>query len=446
MVINMNDIEIILESLSIEQYKKFFNDKPLFTKAIKNKKNEYIEYLSHSNQNLKGIISILIENNVCITNCKFVNKNIIIQFLISKNDLNFIKYIKSKDPNLVIKLSPNDNNSYIVDFNMQSENQLINFKNVIANYLLVNKISKKTDESLLYFIKNQYGGVNEEYLKYIEVVNKSEIEYLVEKRRQETFQFEGTSEFIKSLENEHLIEDIFEQTGGYFNIPFNKLNHDMVYTMCNKYFEGIFKYRLNELFNKLISKNNVPFSICYNKQQQIDIGNYGISGNLPPFDKKFNIMVYINGNLDFCNIKGNKAVLNENLLGQIMITILHEYEHIMQRIGNVDARLKASIDNFELKCKNDENYYINNYCDDPAEIDANLKSFIYFNNIASMFGISKPEQIIMNKVKNVFNKSEESFNLYKNININDINDIFEKLSDNLESSIINNYEYKEVRR
>ncbi len=59
------------------------------------------------------------------------------------------------------------------------------------------------------------------------------------------------------------------------------------------------------------------------------------------------IIINMYPNINCCSISGDKAALNIDLLGQIMITILHELEHILQRLGKVDTNLLNAINNFQ---------------------------------------------------------------------------------------------------
>lgn len=441
----MSDISIILESLSVEQYKKMFKRKPIYTSTIKNKKDDYLDYLSHSDSDLKQVINTMIKNNLGVVNCNLDRDNVDIELVISKEDLKFIKFIKSKDLNLDIKICSNDDKSYVINFIIKDRSILKTLNNATNNYLLVNKISLNIEDSILYYIKKEYADIDDQYIKYIETVNKDEILFLNEKKRQKDFQLGSSSEFIDSVDNVCSIANIYKQDHYFQAIPFNKMNDEMIYAMCNKYFESVFRYRIKELHNLLREKYNTPFNINFNKQSQIGLSNYGLSGNCPPFDDDINMELFLYGNLSFCKIDGDKVLLNEDLLGQIMITILHEHEHILQRIGFIDERLKVANENFEIQCKKDDNYYIENYINDPAEIDANLKSFINFNNLASKFGISNPDQVILNKVSNVFKNADDGFNFYDGININNINDVYEKLSDRLETAILDNTEIRRIK-
>lgn len=436
----MGDLSYVLETLSTDQYKKLFNGKPIYTPAIKNKKNEYTEMLSFENALLKSLLNIMLNKDISITNTSCVQDKIYAQFVISKNDLKFIKYIKDHiDHDVInIKLSLFDDN-YIIDMEIKDVKKLLLIKQVIENYLIVNSLTRVDDRKVLKFILKEYQPINEEYIKYISDVNKDEIMYVKEKHRQEEFQFNDYYEakIEDVLENKISVLDIYNKDSQFKNIPYNNLTIDMKYTMCNRYFQKIFESRLKILQQNLIDQYKILFNINFNKQSQVNLENYGLSGNLPPFDQEIpNIEIFLYGNLDFCKIDNDVAIFNENLCGQVFITFLHEHEHILQRIGFIDPNLKEAIDNFEQINNDDSDYYINNYNNDPAELDANLVSFIRFNNISKKFGINNPDYIIMEKIKNVILNSDKSFNIYENLDITDINDVYKLLNDKLDKSIL----------
>lgn len=437
---NMEETLIILESLNVEQYKTLFNNKPIYTPAIKLRKAEYIEMLSSGNEILKNILNKMLDYGVNIVYSSSNAGKTSIKFIISKEDIKFIKYIKEHiDANNFDLKIGFANNSYIINMEIGDIRNLIILNQIVESYLLVNPLRTVPDEDISAYILESYQPLNKESLAYLKETNKGEIMYIKEKYRQKSFQF-GNDYFLpihNPLQNNISIFEIYSKDNEFKYIPFEKLTSDMKYVMCNKYFQKVFEERLKILNQSLIEKYKIIFNVNFNKQNQLNLGNYGLTGNLPPFDNKIpDIQIFLYSNLNFCKIEKETASFNENLFGQVVITILHEHEHILQRFGLIDEDLKDAINAFELNSSNNSNYYLENYSSDPAELDANLTSFIRFNNVSRSLGITNPDNIIMQKVKNVTLNSEETFNFYSGSTINNINDVFNILNDNLDQSIM----------
>lgn len=433
----MEELLTILESLTAEQYKKFFNNKPIFTPAIKYRKSEYIQMLSSGDEHLKTVLNKLIDNNVNIVNSTFDEGKTTIEFIIAKDDLKFIKYIKDHINLGDLKISLL-NNCISIKMTINDVRSLIILKQLIENYLTVNPLTNVSDRDISTYILESYKPVNEEYLVHLKEVNKNDIMYLREKHRQKEFQF-GNNDFFEidnPLQNNISIFEIYNKDSKFQSIPYEKLTNDMKYVMCNKYFQNVFETRLKIVYQILIEQYKTIFYVNFNKQQQLNLTNYGITGNLPPFDNRTpHIEIFLHGNLNFCKIDGEKAIFNEDLFGQVLLTILHEHEHILQRIGLIDEKLKTAINAFESLSNENSNYYIDNYYQDPAELDANLTSFIRFNNIAHKLGITNPDNIIIKKVKHIILAKDKSFNAFQGSTINNINDVYNILSENLDQSI-----------
>lgn len=206
--------------------------------------------------------------------------------------------------------------------------------------------------------------------------------------------------------------------------------------MCNKFFEQVFKSKIKLFLADIKSNIGKNINIKFFKQLENTKDEYGISGNLPPFENdNIDINVFLNGNLKLYNIDSENGTINYDLLGQILITILHEYRHILQRLNLVDPNLTESISNFESMLSEDDNYYVDNYSNDPAEIDSNLYSISTFNNLASKYGIKDPIKILQNYVKTKKYNASENMNMYKDIDENNIEEIFSTLNEKLLNSI-----------
>ena len=278
----------------------------------------------------------------------------------------------------------------------------------------------------------------EEYLNYIKEINKKEIEILKEKHIQEsTLPFNNSSGIQVTNENEVSIRDIYNNDMVFNKIPFEKLTQEQKQIMCNKYFREVLKEKI-KIFNANLNEMfGVKYTVSYSNQFEQNLGNYGITGNTPPFDEKniHEIMINMYPNVDYCSFNGDKAILNTDLLGQIMITLLHEHEHILQRLGMVDDNLKGAITNFETINPDGSDSYYANYANDPAEIDANLASFNRFIELSKYYGIDNPSEIIIKKVNNVIKNASDSMNLYGNSKFNDYNELQDYLYQLLQSSI-----------
>lgn len=429
----MDDISLIIESMTPEQYKKIYKDLPIPGIAISQNKDGYIAALTNGVYQ-KKILSVMLNNNF---NISHVTDNSI-AFLLDINNGKVIKYLREHLNSTGIEIDTKGLSNGIlnceVKYNSERDLQVLN--QILENYYLVNQstFNEKAND----YIMKLYQESPEEYLNYIKEINKKEIEILKEKHIQEsTLPFNNSSGMQVTNENEVSIRDIYNNDMVFNKIPFEKLTQEQKQIMCNKYFREVLKEKI-KIFNANLNEMfGVKYTVSYSNQFEQNLGNYGITGNTPPFDEKniHEIVVNMYTSINYCNIIGDKAGLNTDLLGQIMITILHEHEHLLQRLGMVDTNLKGAITNFETINPDGSDSYYANYANDPAEIDANLTSFNRFIELSKYYGIDNPSEIIIKKVNNVIKNASNSFNFYGNNKFNNYNELRDYLYQLLQSSM-----------
>lgn len=439
----MDDISLIIESLTPEQYKKLFKDLPVSSITINHNRDKYIEELSN-NIYQKKILNTMLNNNFNISS---VSDNSI-SILVDLNNGKIIKYLKEHldKANIDINIKGLNSNVLGVNIKFSNERDMQIFNQILENYYLVNK-SNFNKESYDYILK-MYQETPKEYLDYIAEMNKNEIEFLKEKHLQETtLPFNSISNVKVNNENEVSIKYIYTNDSVFNKIPFEKLTQEQKQIMCNKYFREVVKEKIKKFNANLNEMFGVKYTVSYSNQFEQNLGNYGITGNTPPFDEKniHEIMINMYPNVDYCSINGDKAILNTDLLGQIMITILHEHEHILQRIGMVDENIKNAITNFKSIYPDGSDGYFENYANDPAEIDANLVSFNRFIELSKFYNIDNPDVIIMKKINNVINKAEDQMNLYDNNSFSNYAEIQEYLYQKLQNSMITYNNIENIR-
>lgn len=429
----MEDISPIIESMTPEQYKKLYKDLPIPSIAINRNKDGYMAALTNSVYQ-KKLLNVMLNNNF---NISHVTDNSIV-FLLDINNGKVIKYLREHLNSTGIKIDtkglPNGILNCEVKYNSERDLQVLN--QILENYYLVNQstFNEKAND----YIMKLYQESPEEYLNYIKEINKKEIEILKEKHLQEsTLPFNNSSGIQVTNENEVSIRDIYNNDMVFNKIPFEKLTQEQKQIMCNKYFREVVKEKIKIFNANLTEMFGVKYTVSYSNQFEQNLGNYGITGNTPPFDEKniHEIVVNMYTSINYCNIIGDKAGLNTDLLGQIMITILHEHEHLLQRLGMVDDNLKGAITNFETINPDGSDSYYANYANDPAEIDANLTSFNRFIELSKYYGIDNPSEIIIKKVNNVIKNASDYINLYGNSKFNDYNELQDYLYQLLQSSI-----------
>ena len=438
----MEDINYLIESITPEQYKKFYSELPLSYFSTINKKEEYINILSNDELQ-KQLFNILLSNKIDIASVTENSVNI----LLDLNNAKVIKYLKEhiSSTNIKIDVKGIDLKVFSINITYDSKRDIQVLNQILKNYYLVNKsnINNECNE----YIKKLYENSPKEYIDYIKETNKNSVAILKDTYIQENVLPFNNDSYIKvndCFDNDKSVMDIYNSDPLYNKIPFDSLSKDQIQTMCNKYFKEVLKQRLDDFNKKLNEVYGIKYYINYTNQYEKNLKNYGITGNTPPFDlnNRNEIMISMYPNINYCNISGESAVLNTDLLGQIMISILHEHEHILQRIGLVDEELKTAIDNFDKDNPPGSVEYISNYANDPSEIDANLASFDRFIKFSKHYNIDNPEDIILNKVKHVINNAEDSMNFYKDNKYNNYNEVKEYLNNRLLDSI-NIYNEKE---
>ena len=429
----MEDINLIIESMTPEQYKKLYKDLPIPSITIGHNKDGYMAALTNSVYQ-KKLLNVILNNNF---NISHVTDDSIV-FLLDMNNGKVIKYLREHLNSTGIEIDtkglPNGILNCEVKYNSERDLQVLN--QILENYYLVNQstFNEKAND----YIMKLYQESPEEYLNYIKEINKKEIEILKEKHIQEsTLPFNNSSGIQATNENEVSIRDIYNNDMVFNKNPFEKLTQEQKQIMCNKYFREVLKEKIIIFNANLNEMFGVKYTVSYSNQFEKNLGNYGITGNTPPFDEKniHEIVVNMYPNVDYCSFNGDKAILNTDLLGQIMITILHEHEHLLQRLGMIDNNLKGAITNFETINPDGSDSYYANYANDPAEIDANLTSFNRFTELSKYYGINNPSEIIIKKVNNVIKNASNSFNFYGNNKFNNYNELQDYLYQLLQSSI-----------
>lgn len=156
----MKDMNLILESLSLEQYISFFNGLPIYSPSIKLSPEEFISYFSKGNESVASLLKDMINNKINITNVKQNSEMINIEFIINKEDINFLK--KIKDLNLSNNsLFINDKETYRIEICLKSLNELNKLKLFIENYFAVNKIKECNEQSVFSYIEKVYSPIDE---------------------------------------------------------------------------------------------------------------------------------------------------------------------------------------------------------------------------------------------------------------------------------------------
>lgn len=414
--------KIILSSITPEQYKKFFKGLPILPILIEDNKEEYINILSNENDILKSLLYVLNKNNIQFINVNLEKENCKIRFILDKESAQIIKYLRkhlnSEECKFQVKII---NDSYDVELTTSNLKNLIDIKILTENYFSINrKIEKNLNEVNSDYILSDYENIPEEYIKYLSEYNKYNIIHLKEKNKQKNTiisDIEHNYNVNDIMKNDLKISEIHLNDPIYKDIPFNKLTDDMKQVMCNNYFKKIFITRLNMIKQMLKENFGINFNINYNKQYQINLPSYGIAGNMPPIENLncIDIKVFMYSNLNYCSINNDIASINSELLGQLMITILHEHQHILQQISiinNNNSELTNKISLFEEQCKKDSTFYENNYKNDPAELDANLISFVRAKELARLIGINDIENTILKKVNDNYKYADENCRIY----------------------------------
>lgn len=431
----MEELDLIIESIKPEQYLEFYKDLPLPSSAVRHDIKGYIEVIGNDEYQ-KKILTSLVKNKLHI--CGAVNNKI--EFFVDLNNGSIVKYLREHINTDGITIDVKGMTSKVIKVSISYSNerdiQVIN--QIIDNYYLAN-VPKSNEESDGY-IMNLYQQSPKENLQRLKELNKNELVYLKEKHLQESvlpFNEQSDLEMNNTFNNEASIRDIYNTDKKFGGIPLDKLNNEQKMIMCNNYFRKITKNRLNEFVSKLKESFGVDFNVVYSTQCEYGQDNYGISGNLRPEEEgKNEMLVSMYPNINYCSLNGDKAIINEDLIGQIMITILHEHEHLLQRNKMINSALQIAIESFENKFPSGSSSYYEHYKNDPAEIDANISSFDRLIEMSKSFNINNPENIILKRVDNVSNNAEDLMNFYEKNKFNNYPDVKLYLLKQLENSII----------
>lgn len=424
---------LAINSMTQEQYNQYFKHLPIPYSFIKSNPKKFIEILASDNELLSQLMNDFLKNNIQIVNILSKGSNYEFCIYIDTNnqtEKNFAKQIREKLnlDSTQFSLSSAGNGIVQINVSVKELKGVLDFKNLVENYFSVNKnnsnrLYDELNPELLNNILQQYSNIPQEIIERILEENQKEIIHLIEKEKEKNNfvnpNVNNTEYEEILLENDVDLKYIHSMDLTYKKIPFSELTEDMKKTMCNKYCQALINSKLLRLQNELSKQSRSEIQFIFRKQPQNNIGNYGITGNTKPFDKENNktvLDIYSYSKLQYFKLENGKVSVNEELLGQIMIIMLHEYRHSEQqqaiRDGVQNNPLVEAIKAFELKCKDNPNYYVDNYKDDPAEIDANFYSFAEFKKIAQQYGIQEPDKIILDIVKDVRDNAEETHRIY----------------------------------
>lgn len=448
----MNKHLLAISSITLEQYNNYFKNLPVPYSVIITNQNKFLNIFSNDNEYIKTILKNLWKNNIQTINVIKDGDKITFSMNINlKNNVekNFIKQVKEK-----IYL---DNSSFIIkpttfgitqiDISLSNLKELLDFKNLINDYFLLKRNSSNTpydkiNTDLFNSIINNYSRIPINIIDKILEDNKNEVLHISEHFRfNNNFvnPYNKNSYFIqKPLKENVTIDYIHNIDPIYRNIPFSNLTEDMKKIMCNRYFEIIFNDKLIKLEINILKETNIKTEFLYWQQNEINLKGYGITGNCRKFDainNKHTIDIFSNSNLEYYKKDGDNISINEDLLGQIIITILHEYRHVQQQLAirdeNNNLPIIKAIRNFDNK---DHDFYVENYKNDPAELDANYYSFSTLKNISNQYNINNPEKIILEYVKIRNQIIEDSYRIYEST-FNSYEEVMIYLSNKLYNSI-----------
>lgn len=444
---------LAINSMTQEQYNKYFKHLPIPYSTIKSNPKKFIKILASDNELLSQLMNDFLKNNIQIVNILSKSSNYEFCIYIDTNnqtEKNFAKQIREKLnlDSTQFSLSSAGNGIVQLNVSVKELKGVLDFKNLVENYFSVNKNKSditydELNVEVLNNILQQYSNIPQEVIEKVLEENQKEIAHLVEKGKEKNNFVNpniNNQEYAGILlENSVDLKYIHSMDSVYKKIPFSELTEDMKRTMCNKYCQALINSKLNILQNELSKQSKTDIKFLFHQQTQKDLSNYGIAGNTRPFDEQNNITtidIFSNNGLQYFKLDDGKVSLNEELLGQVMITILHEYRHSQQqkaiRDGVQNNPLLDAIKDFELKCEDKSDYYIENYKNDPAEIDAIFYSFAQFKRIAMQYGIQDADKIIMNKVKGIRNNADETMRVF-DMEFNSYSDVMTFLETKLQS-------------
>ena len=404
----MNKHLLAISSITLEQYNNYFKNLPVPYRVIITNQNKFLNIFSNDNEYIKTILKNLWKNNIQTINVIKDGDKITFSMNINlKNNVekNFIKQVKEKlyldNSSFIIK--PTTFGIAQIDISLSNLKELLDFKNLINDYFLLKRNSSnnpydKINTDLFNSIINNYSRIPINIIDKILEDNKNEVLHISEYFRfNNNFvnPYNNDSYFIqKPLKENVTIDYIHSIDPIYKNIPFSNLTEDMKKIMCNRYFEIIFNDKLIKLGNNILKETDVKIEILYKLQNETNLKGYGITGNCREFDainNKHTIDIFSNSNLEYYKKDGDIISINDDLLGQIIITILHEYRHVQQQLAirdeNNNLPIIKAIRNFENK---GHDFYEENYKNDPAELDANYFTFSTLKNISNQYNINNP--------------------------------------------------------
>ena len=429
----MNDKYLLaIRTMTEEQYKTYFKNLPIPYSVIKSNPQQCIEKMSNNNDVLKKLLKNCWKNNIQLVNVVTSNENFDFTFNININNEIEKKFAKQINEKLNLngkQFSIEGKGKGIFQINV-SINQLkgiLDFNNLVDNYFSLNKNPESIpyDEmspKLLEEVIQQYFKVPEDIIDLILNENQMEVTHIIEKDKEKNNFINPTSEkayLTDVLEDNVDMEYIQSVDPIYKDVSFSKMTEDMKKNMCNRYFQMVFNEKLNNLKTDLYESSKTKILFLFHKQREKGRGAYGITGSMGADEKNSitKLHIFSNGNLEYFKLVDDKVNLNEELLGQAMITALHEYRHAQQQQAIRDNiqnnKLVNAIKEFESKYENGSEDYINNYKEDPAEIDAEFYALAEFKRIALQYGINNPEKIILDRTEHIRQNADDTMRIYE---------------------------------
>lgn len=456
----MNKYLLAINTISLEQYNNYFKNLPIPYSVIKNNQEKFLKIISNNDDMIKSVLNSLWKNNIQAINVTKNNDKVTFCININiNNDIEkkFTKQIREKLrlDNTNFLINPIGNGILQINITLTKLKEMLDFKNMINDYFLLRKNNSSVpydeiNSNLLNNILTQYSKIPIETIEKITEENRSEILHIqefykfnnnfVNPYNKESYTIEKPLEDTVTIYYIHSIDPIYQK------FPFSQLTNDMKRIMCNRYFEMVINNKLIKFQIELLKESNIKINILYHNQTEKNLSNFGITGNTRLFDEINNehtIDIFSNSNLLYFKIDGNNVTINEDLLGQIMITVLHEYRHVQQQFAARDKNNNNPLINaIRIFDNKGHDYYVNNYKDDPAELDANFYSFSIFKNINYQYGINNPKKIVLEKVKINNHTAEDAYKIFDKT-FNTYEEVMNYLNNKLQYSI-NKYQ-NEIR-
>lgn len=444
------EVKTILSSMTPEQYKKYFSNLAVLPISLKNNKEEYINLLSSGNEVVELLLESFYNNNIYPISTSIEDGSYKIRLLVNPEGIGFIKFIRDYISQDDCKITyRNSSNIHDIEMNMLDLNTVINVKTLMDNLPEeVQKTITGTYSTYNDYILNEYPVIPEGIINELKQENDFFINYLKEKEEGMIVKrIVGNLAIDENLENSVSISKVHSLDPVYKRVAYQELTDDMKQVMCNKFFMRVMSIRLEALRRILSNNHRFKFDIHYNFQTQENLPSYGITGKLRPIESLITNAIEISmyPNIDYCTIKNDVATINSELLGELMIAIIHEESHLNQQMCILLDERDKLIDDiclFEEQCNKNPEFLEKYYKYNPAEISATIYSYIGAKKIASMIGINDIEATIVKRVNDNYKNADENHRLYEN-EFTSYDDVISYLASKLISidiqSLVSNY-------